>query len=83
MIDNKKNIDLFIADILKVCEKHNYLPINFTRNIDIRNDYKEMRKRGIKGNKAIIALSEAYCTSTKNVEFILYGNKKVTKTFKS
>ena len=65
----------FVLDILHVCSKHGYLPENFVRNFKIQTEYKELRLNGMPGKDAREKLSDDYCTSIKNIEFILYGKK--------
>ncbi|MEW6507200.1 MAG: hypothetical protein AB1432_05585 [Bacteroidota bacterium] len=65
----------FVLDILSVCAKHKYLPDNIVRNFKILSEYKELRLNGMSGKDAREKLSNDYCTSIKNIEFILYGKK--------
>lgn len=66
----------FVLDILEVCSKHGYVPDIFVRNMKIQMDYKQLLAMGTKSKKARKDLSDKYCTSIKNIEFILYGKKK-------
>lgn len=66
----------FVLDILEVCSKHGYVPDIFVRNVKIQLDYKQLLSSGVKSKRARQELSDKYCTSIKNIEFILYGKKK-------
>jgi hypothetical protein len=65
----------FVLDVLSVFTKYKYLPNNFVRNFKIQIEYKELRDSGMSGKEAREKLSNDYCTSIKNIEFILYGKK--------
>ena len=63
-------------DLIRVMVKHGIVSETYLRNEEIISEYKELRDAEMKGKEARLHLANKYCTSIKNIEFILYGKKK-------
>lgn len=65
-----------IIDLTRVFVKHGLLDSNIIRDLQVKKEYSELRSSGVSCKEARRRLSEKYNTSEKNIEHILYSDKR-------
>ncbi len=71
--------DKLTTDLLEVLVKHELVPssvLTALRNEKIKIEYKKLRDNGRAGKEARAELADKNFLSEKQIETILYGNKK-------